>query len=50
MQEKNPAFATARGNGLAWNTGHGSIYRDQYGDWWINYCIWPMDKKFHAFE
>ncbi len=36
-QRNNPFFATPRG--LVHNTGHGSIWRDKNGDWWINHCM-----------
>jgi len=50
-QKTNPAFVTPRGSaGCVMGTGHGSIFMDQFGDWWVNYCIWTGTPKFHDFE
>ena len=36
-QRNNPFFATPKGL-VKW-TGHGSIWCDANGDWWINHCV-----------
>ena len=50
-QKTNPAFVTPMGTaGCITGTGHGSIFQDQFGDWWFNFCVWPKGIKFHGFE
>ncbi len=45
-QKRNPFFMTEKG--LVTGTGHGSIWRDRNGDWWINSCV--SVAAYHGFE
>ena len=45
-QKRNPFFMTEKG--LVTGTGHGSIWRDLSGDWWINSCVSVC--AYHGFE
>ena len=47
-QTNNPVFT--RPDGCARGGGHGGIFQDASGDWWVTYTIWPKGAKFHAFE
>jgi len=45
-QKNNPFFMTEKG--LVTGTGHGSIWCDKNGDWWINSCVAVC--AYHGFE
>ena len=45
-QRHNPFFVNPKG--LITGTGHGSVVRDERGEWWISYCITVGD--LHRFE
>ena len=45
-QKNNPFFITEKG--LVTGTGHGSIWCDRNGDWWINSCV--VVSAYHSFE
>ncbi len=45
-QKKNPFFM--KDKGLVTGTGHGSIWCDKTGDWWINSCV--VVSAYHWFE
>ena len=47
-QTNNPVFF--RPEGCAVGGGHGGIFKDERGDWWTCYTIWPRKSKFHGFE
>lgn len=48
-QAENPFFFATK-PGMAYGGGHGSAWRDERGDWWINYTICPQGKGFHGFQ
>ena len=45
-QKNNPFFVNS--SGFITGTGHGSLVKDERGDWWISYCIMVGD--LHRFE
>ena len=45
-QKNNPFFVNP--TGFITGTGHGSLVKDERGDWWISYCIMVGD--LHRFE
>ena len=45
-QKNNPFFVNP--TGFITGTGHGSLVKDERGDWWISYCITAGDQ--HRFE
>lgn len=47
-QANNPVFS--RAESCAVGGGHGGVFQDASGDWWICYTIWPKTPKFHGFE
>lgn len=47
-QANNPVFS--RAESCAVGGGHGGIFQDVSGDWWMCYTIWPHGEKFHGFE